>query len=419
MKEKLNQIALPLMLNNVVSLIIGLCDQAMIGHVSVTGFASVGIVTGIVNSMTGVLGATSISFNILGARAKGNDDEERLAELYYFYLIQDILIGLVLIILVFSFGYPFLSFLYNLEGAILEETMNYAIIFSYSIGLNLMLFTGSSYLKIMNLTKWIFIGNVTATICNVVFDYLLIFGHLGFPKLGIRGNAIGSILALLINFAIYIWVIKVKVVRYSVKRFKQQMKESIKLSLPLMGQEFLEETLVITIIGVLVARIGLIEMAAYQLMTSIINITLMPTFAYGQAALTLINERGGAISYIIFEAVKKSLIFYALIVIIFQIGGPILFGFILSDQQVLNLSLSYFPFISFVTVLNVPVTIYKYGLQSIGKERETFTLSLISYCLGIMIIVVGLLFQHKLYLIYLGLGISYSYLWFKFKKITY
>lgn len=67
------------------------------------------------------------------------------------------------------------------------------------------------------------------------------------------------------------------------------MKESIKLSLPLMGQEFLEGTIILTVIGMLVAQTGLIEVAVYQLMDLIINITLMLIFAYGQAALTLIS----------------------------------------------------------------------------------------------------------------------------------
>lgn len=213
MKEKLNQIARSLILNHVVALIIELCDQAMIGHVSVTSFVSVDIVAEIINSLTGVLGATSVNCNILGARAKGNEDEESLAQLYSFYLIQRLIIGLISVILVCHLGDSFLNYFYPLEGEVLEETVGYAVIFSGSIGRNLMIFTGSPYLKIMNRTKWIFIGNITATICNVGLDYLLIFGYFGFPKLGIRGNSIDSILALLINLVIYLLVIKVKIIK--------------------------------------------------------------------------------------------------------------------------------------------------------------------------------------------------------------
>lgn len=56
-KDQLNQLALPLILSNVVSLVISLCDQAVMGHLSITSFATVGIVAGFINSVTGVLGA--------------------------------------------------------------------------------------------------------------------------------------------------------------------------------------------------------------------------------------------------------------------------------------------------------------------------------------------------------------------------
>ena len=45
-KDQLNQLALPLILSNVVSLVISLCDQAVMGHLSITSFAAVGIVAG-------------------------------------------------------------------------------------------------------------------------------------------------------------------------------------------------------------------------------------------------------------------------------------------------------------------------------------------------------------------------------------
>ena len=47
-KDQLNQIAVPLMLSNVLSLVISLCDQAMIGHLSISSFAAVGIVAGFI-----------------------------------------------------------------------------------------------------------------------------------------------------------------------------------------------------------------------------------------------------------------------------------------------------------------------------------------------------------------------------------
>ena len=64
---KTNKLAIPLMLNSISSTIINLCDQAMVGRTYLEGFASVGIIGSNIYSITGVLGAISIGFNILGS----------------------------------------------------------------------------------------------------------------------------------------------------------------------------------------------------------------------------------------------------------------------------------------------------------------------------------------------------------------
>ena len=171
-KDQLNQLALPLILSNVVSLVISLCDQAVMGHLSITSFAAVGIVAGFINSVTGVLGATSISFNILGARVYQNQS------LFRKYLETQVILSLLIGLLGFgfiTFGGKFIfQQIYQLNAQVLEESLNYAYIFSSSIGLNLLLFTCSSYLKIINRTKYILIGNtLVATISNVILDFAL------------------------------------------------------------------------------------------------------------------------------------------------------------------------------------------------------------------------------------------------------
>lgn len=412
MKEKLNQIALPLMLNNVLALFIGLCDQAMIGHVSLTGFASVGIVAGIINSVTGILGATSVSFNILGARAKGEKDQKALASSYHYHMIQSIVIGIISIGLVGCFGSLFLKYFYQLQGEVLQEAMNYAVIFSASIGLNLMIFMGSSYLKIINETKYVLIGNLTAALCNVLFDYILIFGHLGFPRLGIVGNAMGSILALVVNLVIYSIIIKKPIPLIKIN--KKQIRESFKLSLPLMGQEFLEGTLLILVIGMLVARIGIVEVAVYQLLASLVEISFMPTYGYGQAALTLISEGIEHHSKIVGLAIKQSFVFYSLIAGGLIIGSPLILKLIIDDVSVIQLAYRYLPLVIGITLLNVPSTIYKYGLQSIRKETDAFRVTCIGSILGILFIFIVFLFDQNLVTVYLGLGLNYGYLLYRF-----
>lgn len=407
MKDKLNQLAIPLMLNNVVALLIGLCDQAMIGHVSMEGFASVGIVAGLINSCTGVLGAIAISFNILGARAKGSDDEELLEKYFQIHLVQSLLIGVVFFIFVSLFGKIILAYGYRLEGNHLKETVSYAKIFSITLGLNLLLFTGSAYLKIINKTKYILIGNLTATILNIIFDYILIFGMLGFKPLGITGNAIGSVLALLVNLLIYWIVLRRRNNPIPSKTNWSQYKTSLKLSLPLMTQELLEGTIIVLIISFLLARIGLIEVAIYQLIAIIIEITCMPMYAYSQGILTIIGETRTVSSKILYQGMKRALCCYMILVFFFIFNSHWLLKIITNDKLLYEQARLYLPWILLITTVLVPATLYKSVLQACNRERKVVLITFLAYFTGLVFAFLLNNIQLQLINIYIGTGIAY------------
>ena len=59
-------------------------------------------------------------------------------------------------------------------------------------------------------------GNVLATSINALMDYVLIFGHWGFPELGIKGAAIATIISSIVGFIVYLVLLSKRVL---IKRF--------------------------------------------------------------------------------------------------------------------------------------------------------------------------------------------------------
>lgn len=398
-KNELDQLALPLMLSNVLGLVIGLCDQAIMGHLSMECFAVVAIVSGFINSVTGILGMTATRFNILGSK---ETTSVRVMDDMWAQVVLSIGIGLLSILGIVGCGPFIFQYIYQLKGAVLSESLNYAMIFSCSIGLNLLLFTCSSYLKIVNQTTYILIGNTIAAITNVLLDLVFVYGC----SLGMIGNAIGSILALILNLIIYGCLFQ----RKGLLTFRKVKWERIGVilwgSIPMMIQEFLESTVFVLVIGALISRIGLQEMAVYQVINQLQTIAWMPMYAYAQASLTLVHKSPSCYRL----ATIRSVGMYLIISVMMVVGWNPVIHFLTNQEELILATETYFIGALSLGVFYNGVTVYQQTLQSLGKQRWVLCISFLFYAIGGGLISLGLQGWDSLWVVYLGLAGIYALL---------
>lgn len=411
---KINKLAIPLMLNSISSTIINLCDQAMVGRTYLEGFASVGIIGSNIYSITGVLGAISIGFNILGSKAKGRDDDTDLNNSLFFSIITSILIGVIFFGLCIFKGEYILQKYFHIYGNTLKDATLYLNIFSLSLGINLVLFNISSYFKIINKTKYILYVNIISCVSNILFDYILIFGNFGFPKLGIVGNAIGSVMSLILGVVIYIIIIKKHnlISKTKISIFKNS-KEILRVSTPIILQEFVESTIVVFMMNYILSQIGMLEVSIYNLLFSIINIALMPMYAYSNASLNIISEDIGAKNTIEIDKTIKSCIFRAIgfylaisiIILIFKKQIPML---ITNNADLIINSSKYMFIIVVANIMNIPSCILKFSIQALGKENIVFIYSSITSIFSTLLIyILVCILNGGLNSVYIGLMINY------------
>lgn len=421
--REINSTAIPLILSTVTGTVMGMMDQAFVGHISVYAYGGVGLVASCINSLIGVLGAFSIVFNIRGSHRRGEGDQESLNRLFGNFLLLSLMAGMVLCLGFALFSRPVLELGFGIHGETLTEAENYLQIFSLTIPLNLLLFIYSSVFKIFRKTGIIFLVSLGANLLNILLDYVLIFGHLGLPEMGTRGAALGTATALAVNLGFYAFLGK-DYVRFSRKDLSlEKMKQIFRFSLPFLGQETMEDILFVVGLNGIVARLGVTELAAYNLIAQFTNLILMPMFSYTAANTSLVSEWAGKGDRKQADKAGRYTfgllcIWFAVFYMILVLGRTEFARLISPDTEVIALAAACMHLALLIQLLNYYGNVWKSSLQSLGWQNWTLRTAFIINLLVLGFMGTAAWISGKILWIYLiqglgYLGLSLAYTWKK------
>jgi len=168
-------------------------------------------------------------------------------------------------------------------------------------------------------TKYPMYATILANAVNITLNYLLIFGSFGFPKLGIVGAAVGTLVSRVIMVA-YIWyLLKRKkkfesyVTQFNFKKIeKKVMRKIISLGFPSALQMFFEVaifTAAIWLSGVL----GKNAQAANQIALNLSSMTFMVGMGLSVAAMVRVGNQKGLRNHKDLKRIAESIFFLTFI----------------------------------------------------------------------------------------------------------
>lgn len=285
--KKLNKFAIPLLIQSITNIILSITDQLIIGRISISAFNSVNIISSFLAMIAGILGSITIIFNIKGGKVFGEKDKEKFQFEFITSVLLSTILGIVFILIVFLGREIFLKDIYKLSEESIRDGIIYTNSMSFYVLLQLYLFSFGTYFRIKNNTKWILIGSVLSSIFNLVIDYIFVLGKFGMPKLGINIAGVSTILAMILNLSIYIFIVRKDIINIKIKNIFKNSIVHLKSSIPLMLQEILEGTIFVTIINMIIARIGENELGGYFIITNLLGFVNLFKYVYGSANLTL------------------------------------------------------------------------------------------------------------------------------------
>lgn len=416
----------PMVLTQIIQVFFQLGDQAIIGRTQVHEFAAVGIASSFLFLITGTIGMISMAFNIIGGRYLGENNVTMFGKVFSTSVNLCIIIGLICEVLILLCGKLILKYIYGLDPLILEPATEYLYIGGLGIGLNMVLFNFSAYFKNIKKTKVFFISFIPASIVNVFFDYVLVYGKFGFPKLGVKGAAIGTILGLSANLIIYIVAfLKWKKIKFSFSIDKEILSRLMKLYFPLALQDLIEFTLFAMGLSVLIVRIGVESIAAYSVIATLLEFLLIPMYGFSGSCLTLTAQRFGNKDRHYLKLIPLSITLGLLVTIPLSIfltvfASPIA-SLITDKKPIINLVVHIIPWAVFFSLINGIQIIVKSALQAIDLEKWVLVYSTCIYA-ALLLIFYIFIGYFDLLGVYIGLGLGYALLlcgyFLKIKKLS-
>lgn len=412
------KMSFPILMNYLVITLFEVLDKAIVGNYSIDDFAAVGVSATVIYGITGSLGIISAAYNIIAAQYLGKGDTDSFNNSFYTVMCISIIIGLSLILLSLLGGKLLFSKVFGLDGNILNLCLEYFYIASTTIVMNMVLFNFSVYFRNLKDTKISLYSTIISTCLNVVFDYLFVYGKFGFPELGAKGAAVGSILGLIAGIAVYI----IKFYRNGDIKLKGVISKKlthklIKLYIPLLGQDVIEGSIFPIILTGIISRLGLYEIASYNLAESIGSIMALPIYAFSTSAITLSIQKSFSNKEdnskdnednpkdIINTAIVLSCFMVLIIGIFISIFPNKVLGLITKDATLILKVTKIFILVILMQILNIFNQIYKSYLQGLNNER--FVLKFTSFISAISISWILLLsIRLSLIGVYIGLCIN-------------
>ncbi len=194
-------IAMPAIAEMVLMSLIGSADTIMVGQLGRNALAAVSLPGQPRMIFLAIFFALNVGVTAIVARRKGEGKREEANSSLRNALILGLGLSIVMTVLAVLLAEPLMRLAGGHErtpddALVLQGAVDYFVIMSLALPINAISMCINAALRGVGDTKIPMKVNIVSNLVNVVFNYLLIFGHLGFPMLGIRGAAIASVIGM-------------------------------------------------------------------------------------------------------------------------------------------------------------------------------------------------------------------------------
>ncbi|MNQ21449.1 Multidrug resistance protein NorM [compost metagenome] len=350
------RLAYPVILGMVGHTLIGIVDNIMVGKIGSTELAAVSLGNSMIfiAMSLGIGFSTAITPIVAEGDAEKNDTKIRSA--FHHGLFLCTILGLVLFTVI-MFAKPIMELLQQ-PADVIVLAKPYLGWVAFSL-IPLVMYQGyKQFADGMSLTKYSMYAMVMANVLHVGINYVLIYGIWFFPKMGIIGAALGTVISR-IFLVMFMHIMLSR--RDDLKRFfkgfsfneikKATINKIISIGFP-SAMQMLFEVVLFTASIWLCGNIGKTSQAANQIALSLASMTFMFAMGLSVTSMVRVSNQRGLMDYKKLVVVARSIFLLAIILetifaiffIIFHNYLPHIFlnmentGQILDNEEVIGIA---------------------------------------------------------------------------------
>ncbi|MBE6072137.1 MAG: MATE family efflux transporter [Clostridium butyricum] len=367
----------PIFIELVLQMLVSNADQLMISRVSQNAVAAIGNVNQIMNVLLITFNIITMATIILVSQYLGAENKNKVSEVYSVALFTNLAFSMIISILLLMFNKQIFTMM-KLPGELFADAGIYISIVGGGIFLQAIFLTYSAIFRSNGLMKQGMYISVLINIINIVGNFILINGYLGFPKLGISGVAISSVFSRLVGVVIIIYSFKVNIKeKISIKYLKpfpfETFKRLMKIGLPT-GGESISYSLSQMVILIFVNTMGTTAITTKAYVNILVWFSFLYSSAVGQANQIRVGyligagDEDGAYKKVI-STLKPALLVSIVMSMILYLFSDIFLSVFTSNTEIFKVGKTLFFIDIFLEVGRTINIVIIRGLQAAGDIK--------------------------------------------------
>lgn len=305
-------LCIPIIIQNLISTSVNIIDTVMISSLGEASVASIGVANQYFFLFNMTLSGLTGGAGLFISQFFGKNDANNIKKVTGLNVLLGIILGLLFFIPAFMFP-KFIIHFFSYDPEVVKLCIQYFSIIAFCYPLIAVSTVFSMGSRSVRNPKLGMVCSAVALVSNIILNYGLIFGKLGLPELGVRGAAIATVIARLIEFSlliVYVYIIKKDyVLKFNIKNLKSIDKQFINAFFEKSTPILLNDSgwaIGTVLYSVAYAKAGTSAIAASQIATSTGNFFIMTAVCVAiGASIMLGNELGADNKKVAIDYAKK------------------------------------------------------------------------------------------------------------------